>query len=923
MQLVNLNNSYFLKQNDTATQIKLGVLDYEGNPFPLDTAEKIEVVIGVEEGRVLVKEASLLSGIGEIEFGLDEGDIIPAGDNRLEVHIYTSNGEKHVVPSKGYYKLRVQKPIDDLDVQVTTYTLDYFLDQVNKITEGLPETIQEAQRLTGQIQMDLDEVAQLKVDAQEAANLSHEARDVANQIIDDMTTVKADAEKATTDANLAATNATNAANNANIAADNANLAAERANDEADYAKLQGDYAKAQGDYAKSQAELIDDILDQGSVVAVNGKTGNVILTAEDVNAIPVSEKGVVGGVARLNEEGKVVDANGNEVEGKIKTVNNVEPDVNGNIEVSISWSEIKNKPSTFTPTAHTHVISEITDLETVLNSKASKETLETLEQLFNKITRDFVSVNQFGLDKNSATIQAALDYAKNIGGVEILVPSGEYVIYEPLKIPSNTKIRGLGEVIFKRASDVATAIILNDSDGTIGGYDASKNIEIENIIFDSNNAEIEGYVTALGIGHAQNIKIKDCTFLNNTTWHDIEINGCKNVLIDNCDFPNYQGTTEMLQLDAMINEGVFPWFGPADKTPCENVVINRCRFNALNVTVRAIGNHTYESGVTSKHVIVNNCEFVGFATTISLLDVIDFYVNECKFIDCKTAIAWSQAQNDICNWVFSRNSYRSTVGYIDEARFFYGFTNAPTLEFSNIYFIDNYIDGAPSHGIAFTPTGKVIIKGNHIRNCGKSGIFIYGGDDIIIEGNTLEGNNIRQEPARADIVLGNNGNVAVNNAIVTNNIVETIINGTNTNGVKIYNNIVKNTLQDNSPSTSDIRGNTVAGVIGDEWKQLGLLNGWVHATENSLTKYFKTDDNIVHLQIAMKDGTPNGGTVIGVLPIGYRPNQSIRFTVLDVTNGVLRHLYITSTGNIAIQSIPSVQDVTGTWAGYVTFKADL
>ncbi|MBB5148160.1 glycosyl hydrolase family 28-related protein [Ureibacillus thermosphaericus] len=111
--------------------------------------------------------------------------------------------------------------------------------------------------------------------------------------------------------------------------------------------------------------------------------------------------------------------------------------------------------------------------------------------------------------------------------------------------------------------------------------------------------------------------------------------------------------------------------------------------------------------------------------------------------------------------------------------------------------------------------------------------------------------------------------------------------------------------------------------IGDEWKQLDLVNGWVHVNENSLTKYFKTDDNIVHLQIAMKDGTPNGDTVIGTLPIGYRPKQSIRFTVLDVTNGVLRHLYITNTGNIGIQSIPSIQDLTGVWVGYVTFKADL
>lgn len=110
---------------------------------------------------------------------------------------------------------------------------------------------------------------------------------------------------------------------------------------------------------------------------------------------------------------------------------------------------------------------------------------------------------------------------------------------------------------------------------------------------------------------------------------------------------------------------------------------------------------------------------------------------------------------------------------------------------------------------------------------------------------------------------------------------------------------------------------------GDKWQQLDLLNDWVHANESSITKYFKTDDNIVHLQIAMKDGVPNGGTIIGTLPDGYRPKQSVRFVVLDATNGVLRHLYANPNGNIAIQSIPSVADVTGIWSGYVTFKADL
>ncbi|MEK4494501.1 hypothetical protein [Ureibacillus sp. FSL W8-0352] len=79
---------------------------------------------------------------------------------------------------------------------------------------------------------------------------------------------------------------------------------------------------------------------EGSVSSVNGKSpnidGNVELTAEDIGAIPISEKGVVGGVARLNEDGKVVDANGNEVEGKVKSVNNILPDENGNVELNPS-----------------------------------------------------------------------------------------------------------------------------------------------------------------------------------------------------------------------------------------------------------------------------------------------------------------------------------------------------------------------------------------------------------------------------------------------------------------------------------------------------------------------------------------------------------------------------------------------------------
>lgn len=60
----------------------------------------------------------------------------------------------------------------------------------------------------------------------------------------------------------------------------------------------------------------------GSVDSVNGKSGVITLTAQDVGAISTSERGNVGGIAELNGDGQVVDANGNPVTGAVSSVNN-------------------------------------------------------------------------------------------------------------------------------------------------------------------------------------------------------------------------------------------------------------------------------------------------------------------------------------------------------------------------------------------------------------------------------------------------------------------------------------------------------------------------------------------------------------------------------------------------------------------------
>ena len=59
----------------------------------------------------------------------------------------------------------------------------------------------------------------------------------------------------------------------------------------------------------------------------------------------------------------------------VRTVNGSGPDGNGNVVVatdvgSVEWDAIEDKPSTFTPSSHTHAIADVTGLQSALNGKA-------------------------------------------------------------------------------------------------------------------------------------------------------------------------------------------------------------------------------------------------------------------------------------------------------------------------------------------------------------------------------------------------------------------------------------------------------------------------------------------------------------------------------------------------------------------------
>jgi len=487
----------------------------------------------------------------------------------------------------------------------------------------------------------------------------------------------------------------------------------------------------------------------------------------------------------------------------------------------ISYDNLNEKLKKKISKADFEIVNDLTTggIEKVLSAEQGKK----LAIKFNEHVDDFISVSRFGFFKDSTTIQNALNYAESIGGAVVVAPSGNYNILDIIKIPSNVKLLAEGNVVFKRMAEIS-AILHNDSDGIIGGYDANKNITVKGITFDANNIEYTSNVTSLAFGHCTGIRVENCEFLNCTTWHDLELNGSKNVVVDNCRFLNYKGTSEMLQLDYAGSSGQFPWFAPFDDTSCMNIEITGCTFMGAGINdnvvpfndkIKAIGNHSFKQSVTSKNVLISKCHFEGFLYAIYLQDVENLKVEKCVFRDNNTGVVWEQKLNNSKDWTITdcsfthRDSILTYIGVGGESRFLLGITNEPTLFLEGVLISGNKVHANCTNIIGGT-FNNVKIVNNTFEMARRNGIYIYGGDNIIIENNFLTNNARNGEADRADIVAGNNPTIKSKNVIVSNNIFDKIISVNTNENVIATNNIIKNFLQ--FAGGAQAKNNMIAGV---------------------------------------------------------------------------------------------------------------
>src|SRR5699024_5338071 len=130
-------------------------------------------------------------------------------------------------------------------------------------------------------------------------------------------------------------------------------------------------------------------------------------------------------------------------------------------------------------------------------------------------------------------LQKWLDWNKERGGGPLILPPGTYCLDDYLVVPPNTTIYGHGATL-KRIEGNGWITNLVNGEAPIK-YEGNGNIKFYGLTFDGNH-ELDKGMDGVVLGHAENVVFKDCHFLDVHTTHAIDLNGCKDVLIDKCSF---------------------------------------------------------------------------------------------------------------------------------------------------------------------------------------------------------------------------------------------------------------------------------------------------------------------------------------------------------------------------------------------------
>lgn len=231
-----------------------------------------------------------------------------------------------------------------------------------------------------------------------------------------------------------------------------------------------------------------------------------------------------------------------------------------------------------------------------------------------KIIRSAFDFESVFVNENKSSkegLQKWLDWNKERGGGPLILPPGTYCLDDYLVVPPNTTIYGHGATL-KRIEGNGWITNLVDGETPIK-YEGNGNIKFYGLTFDGNH-ELDKGMDGIVLGHAENVVFKDCHFLDVHTTHAIDLNGCKDVLIDKCSFKGQKNPgdneKEAIQVSLAAKIGIGNLTGSSyDSTPSKNVVIQNCYFGpSVNYPgyATAVGDHFSVYDEWASNIIIKN-----------------------------------------------------------------------------------------------------------------------------------------------------------------------------------------------------------------------------------------------------------------------------------------------------------------------------
>ena len=190
------------------------------------------------------------------------------------------------------------------------------------------------------------------------------------------------------------------------------------------------------------------------VTSVNGKTGAVVLTAENIGADAAGAADAALTSANSHTDTELARLVGDTVVSvQIKNALTSKADLDhvhqitdisniGSASVhyaasagAVAWANVTNPPSTYAPSAHSHAISDITNLQTTLNGKVPTSRTVNGKALSSNIT---LTASDIGADASGAA-NTALTSAKSYTDTELARLVGDTEVSTLIKSSVDTK----------------------------------------------------------------------------------------------------------------------------------------------------------------------------------------------------------------------------------------------------------------------------------------------------------------------------------------------------------------------------------------------------------------------------------------------------------------------------------------------------